>query len=238
MNRRQALAGLSSAVLLSGCARRGTPSRSPAPSRPPSAEVTAADFAWFERSEPRLAQCFTLTWLAGLVPERVVRRIDGRPVGYYGWADLPAAPDDGVIVAVTQAAGWALMVETYTRYGVADAVAELSKDTRLVADFRNVELDGRFLLAENGRTLVEFDPYTAYARTGARPDLLVDQMTAVGLKVTGPDLSVPSPPEIPETEAAFALTERLVTVPFTEDLLSSSKYLAAVVPDPYTSRPS
>ncbi|WP_189329834.1 DUF6461 domain-containing protein [Actinoplanes ianthinogenes] len=195
--------------------------------------MTAADFDWFEQEEPGLAVCFTFSWLAGLTPEQVVRRIGGRPVGRFTWTDAPEDPDDGVIVLVTRAGDWALMIETYTMYGTYEATTELCRDTRLIANFRNVELDGMFLLAENGERLVDFDPYTAYSRSGERPDMLVPEMKALGFQVEQPTAPEPSPTaEFSETEAGFALAERLTRVPFTSELLNSSTYLAAVVPDP------
>ena len=88
-----------------------------------------------------------------------------------------------------------------------DVVERLSRGTRLVSLYHNVEADDRFLFAANGVIQVGFDPRDPRTRTGARPGLLLDAMRASGLDLDGhhPDPGDPGYRDVPHLPAALAM---------------------------------
>lgn len=230
-----ALLGL--AVVTAGC---DPAPPEPAPTRPTAtAGPTAADYAWFEQND-ELTEGFCFTWVRALSPEAVLSRLGARDLGVSGWRadgwlDLPGQRRDEAVVAVTRVGDWTLMVEDNGVIGVDDGVVrKLSKGTRLIADYRNVEYDGTFTLADNGVVQVTFDPRDPTDRSGATPDRLLADMKASGLDLSGAGLDPTDPAyvDVPYTEAAFALTQRLTGLPLTADLLHSSTYRVGALPDP------
>lgn len=251
MDRREVLvnlAGFSLAAGLAGCSRRGTTPGGEASVAPsavgsglPSGDgkATAADYAWFETGS-RLSEGHCLTWVKGLPPETVAKRLGARILGRHvwpenGWHELPDRASGEFVLAITQTAGWALVVEDGGSFVIGDEVlGKLSEDTRLVANYVNVTAEGRFVLAENGVVQVAFAPRIADEREGAQPDRLLADMQAAGLNPSGegPDSDDPAYRDVRYAEAALALTERVTGVKLTAPLLHTSTYLAVAVPDP------
>lgn len=200
----------------------------------PSASVSGPH-AWLEE-EAALAQGFCFTWLRGLAPGEVARRMGARTLGDYAWQAGPdlspddASPGDGLLgddeaeLWITKSGDWALMVEFNGITGIEDdLLRHLSIGTRVISNYRNVEMDGRFVLVDNTTIEVDFDPATPDNPAGTQPALLAPQMRDLGL--TGD-------PQGPYTEAALTLTARLTGIPFTAELLRDSTYLVAAIPDP------
>lgn len=178
-----------------------------------------------------LPDTYALTWVKGLSPAAVVTRTGGRRIGQRrrpaaGWSALPGLKENETVVAVTPVGGWALMVEeTASPVGAGDdMIGTLSKGTRLVLFEHNYQGADRFVLAEDGTILVDFDPGYPPDRAGSRPDLLVAQMRAAGLNPTVAETATAQP-----EPAALALTESLTGVPITRPLLRDSSYLAAAI---------
>jgi hypothetical protein len=227
VHRRQILAGVAALVLPAGCAA-SAPEDAVAPSSPPSR------FAWFPTAGG-LVDVYALTWVEGLSPAQVVTRAGGRRIGPRrwprpGWNSVPGVHEKENVLAVTRAGGWALMVEDRAPIGADDdTIGKLSKATRLVTFSHNSAAADRFVLASDGTILVDFDPGYPPDRAGSRPDLLVDQMRAVGLE---PTLQETPRAYVPPELACLDLTERLTGVPLTLHLLHDSTYLAAAVAVP------
>jgi hypothetical protein len=81
---------------------------------------------------------------------------------------------------------------------------------------------------------VSFDPHDPTDRSGVDPDRLLTDMKAVGLDLSGAGLDPadPSYVEVPDTEAAFALTQRITGIPLTVALLHSAIWRLGALPDP------
>lgn len=227
----------------------GPPAAAPGPEQSPAATAaapgpeqsraaTAADYAWFEENG-ELTEGFCLTWVQGLTPEQVLKRIGARDLGRSGWRadgwfDVPGQRSGEAVVAVTSIGGWALMIEDNGVLCIDDeAMAILSKGTRLVSGFRNAEYDGSFALVEDGTVRVSFDPQDPTGRTGADPDRLLTEMDQSGLDLdpAGLDPADPAYADVPYTEAAFALTERITGARLTAGVLHGAAYRMGAVPD-------
>jgi len=222
----------------SGAGPSGPDPSGAGPSRAAPTRATAADYAWFEKNG-ELTEGFCFTWVQTLSPEEVLSRLGARDLGVSrwraGWFDLPGERRGEVVVAVTRVGGWTLMVEDNGLIGVDDdVVRKLSQGTRLIANYRNVEYDGEFTLAEGGVVQVSFDPQDPTDRSGADPDRLLADMKAVGLDLSGVgrDPADPSYVDVPYTEAAFALTQRVTGLPLTAEVLHSATYRVGALPDP------
>ncbi|MEU8820106.1 DUF6461 domain-containing protein [Actinoplanes sp. NPDC048796] len=245
-------ATLTAPLLVTGCTSRSpspppppSPSSSPTPSSSPSADgrPTAADYAWFERND-ELTVAFCFIWVESLSPAEVLKRLAARPIGKSGWrnddywSDSPGLRDREVVTAVTKVGNWSLIVEDNGTTAIEDdSLKRLSRATRVIANYRNVEGDGRFALVENGTIQVDFDPQDPTDRQGATPDRLLPDMAPAGLDMSespGLDPADPAYVDVPYTEAAFALTERQTHIPFTPTLLHSATYHLGALPDPLT----
>ncbi len=223
-----------SPMAAAGCTPQPAAEPEPGTKPPPSrsgGSPTAADFAWFEQND-ELTAGFCFTWVRELSAQEVLTRLRARDLGTHpwrpdGWFDLPGQRRGEVVVAVTEVGGWAFLVEDSGFLGIeADVVRKLSRGTRLVSTYRNVEHDGQFLLAENGVVRVAFDPAYPAGRAGTEPDRLLPDMTASGLD------PAPADTDVPATEAAFALVQRITGVPFTAGLLHEATYRVGALPDP------
>jgi hypothetical protein len=162
-----------------------------------------------------------------LSPAEVVTRLGARRLGRHrwpatGWTDLPGLRPADHVLAVTRARGWALVVEESISLDGDDVIAELSKGTRLAGFSHNALAADRFVVATDGTIEVDFDPGFPPDREGTHPDLLLDDMRAVGLNPA--DYG-----HVPPDLATLALVERVTGVPLTAALLHGSTYLAAAV---------
>ena len=231
--------GLMGLAVIAGCASAGAPvvggptSAAVAPSAGLSDmhAPTAPDDTGDTGVASSLGEIYSFTWIRGFSPDAAIARIAGRPLGKYpwqkdGWQDLPGVRRDEAVVAVTESNGWTLLVAQMDMPVSSDeALLRLSVGGRLVAVSHNFEAADRFAVADDGVLQVDFDPANPAARTGANPDSLVADMRAAGFDFSGHNTGV-----TPE-QAAFVLAERITGVHLTARLLSTSKYLAAAVPD-------
>jgi hypothetical protein len=232
---------MSLAAALVGCARPAHP-EDPGPSgpaetplpgltaSPPTDQATDGDYGWFE-TNGELTEGFCFTWIAGLTPDQVVRKLDGRRLGTTAWpadwASFSGRRRGEAVMAVAAMPGWSLIVEDNGTLALKDDLLErLSARTTVVAHYRNVELDSRFALVQNGDIQVAFDPYDPSDRSGSHPDILLAAMRAAGFATDGQDND-----DADATEHAFALTEHLTRVPMTATLLHSATYVVTAVHD-------
>jgi hypothetical protein len=214
MRRRRVLLGAAAFLLPAGCSA-SRPSVTAVPSLPPLTYAASG-----------LADLYALTWVKGSSPAVVVTRTGGRRLGpprrrpAAGWETLSGL----AVIAVTEVDGWALMVEeTASPIGATDdVIGKLSKGTRLVLFSHNSQAADRFVLAEDGTILVDFDPGYPPDRSGTRPDLLIPDMRAVGLD---PFTALPEP-------AALALARRLTGIALTRPLVQDRSYQPATVITP------
>jgi Family of unknown function (DUF6461) len=182
--------------------------------------ATAADYAWFEDHWLREAFCFTL--VRGLDEPELLARFGGergRPqtMTLAEAAELSMSFHAGYpqFVLATRRGGWTVAVEDNGWEGSRPEVLRaVSAGTRAVSVYMNVNALGHVSLAEDGGLLVQFEPLFPERRSGARPDLLVDQMRAVGLDPDG------ASPLIGGADlAALALAERVTGVRLDPELL-------------------
>ncbi|MFI9047417.1 DUF6461 domain-containing protein [Streptomyces sp. NPDC053427] len=196
--------------------------------------ATAADYAWLDEALPGLTEAYCLTLMRGLTPEEVLRRIGAREElritgveqlaepAYEAWEEYDG---DRMFVGVASVGDWALMVEYNGYLGVTDEVAvPLSRGTRLVSHFRNVNAVDHFWWIEDGDIRVTFEPLFPYQRYGSAPDSLVEEMRSAGFDLSdGDDQSH----EL-HTEAAFALAECLTGIQLTTEVLTSATFLCGM----------
>ncbi|WP_329179657.1 DUF6461 domain-containing protein [Streptomyces decoyicus] len=198
------------------------------------AHATAADYAWLDEDLPGLTEAYCLTLVRGLTPEEVLRRIGARgELRITGVEELAAPAYDAwdeydgerMFVGVTSVGDWALMMEYNGYLGVTDEVSvPLSRGTRLVSHFRNVNALDHFDWIEDGDIRVTFEPLFANQRHGSAPDSLVEEMRGAGFDLgDSGDRSY----EL-HTEAAFALAERLTGVRLSTEVLSSATFLCGM----------
>ncbi|BCY08336.1 hypothetical protein L3i22_034240 [Actinoplanes sp. L3-i22] len=144
--------------------------------------------------------------------------------GIHPWDSVPGPGDDDAMLAITDTGHWSLMVEYNGVTAIDDdLLRRLSAGTRLVANYRNVEDDGRFVLADDGVIVADFEPAVPEPMSGSAPDRIRAEMAGLGWADSS---------RRDYNEAALVLTERLTGVPLTEELLSGSSFLAATIPDP------
>lgn len=200
--------------------------------------ATAADYTWFGDRFPELAEAYCLTLVHGLRPEELLDRTGAchRSVvtgvgalveaAYDAWDEYG---DDLLFAAVAAVGEWALMVEPNGYLGTTDkVVVPLSRGTRLVSHFRNVNAVDHFFWLEDGETRLHFEPLFAYSRDGSDADGLVTEMERAGFDLSeAEDRSY----EL-HTEAAFALAEQLTGVRLTPELLDTTPYLCGLAPLP------
>lgn len=195
------------------------------------AGATAADYAWFEDHWLREAFCFTL--VRGLDEPELLARFGGergrpRTMTLGEAAELSMSFHAGYpqFVLATRRGGWRVAVEANGWEGSRPEVLRaVSAGTRAVSVYQNVNALGYVSLAENGGLLVQFEPLFPERRSGARPDLLVAQMRAVGLD---PDQA--SPLIGGADLAALALAERVTGVRLDPEVLEGPMTGVEILP--------
>jgi hypothetical protein len=202
---------------------------------------TASDYTWFdEHFSGDLAEAYCFTVAPGLTPEEFLRRLGAEAAehrqGVTGLYDraLDIGEESGntrQLVAVTSTEGTggpaALAVEPNGYLGVRESVlGTVSKGTRAVAHYRNIEWLGEFLWCEDGEKRLGFEPSRAYERWGTAPDALLEEMAEAGFVLRD---DVEDEEELgPYSAAAFALAERLTGVRVTPALLNDSTFLCGI----------
>ena len=223
--RRRSLVLLLATGALAACRPRqaGTPAAASTP------RAASADDYWWFALEPDLTKGFCFTWVKGLTPQQVLDRLGGKELERVTWQQLvgsgdgESGPSDRYFIGVARVEGWSLIVEDNGDLGVTDAIVRpLSKDTTVIALHRRADGHGRFLLLQDTGIQVDFDPMTYATRSGSRAAELGPMLAEAGFGA-GDD------PER-NTEAGFALAERLTGVPLTPELLRKQTYVLTSVP--------
>jgi len=227
--RRRSLALVLTAGLLAGCGprRAGTPAAaSPARSHPP----TADDYWWFALN-PDLTKGYCVTWVQGLTPQQVLKRLGGKELERVTWQQLVGSGDgqrgqtDRYYIGVARIDGWSLIIEDNGDLGVTDdLVSELAQGTIAIANQHRPDGHGRFLVLRDGTVELDFDPMTYAERTGTRASELAPMIASAGFGA-GDDPAQ-------SMQAAFALTERLTGIAMTQELLREHTYILTTVPRP------
>ncbi|WP_239647319.1 DUF6461 domain-containing protein [Nocardiopsis baichengensis] len=155
----------------------------------------AADYAWFEETQPDLAEAFCLSYVRGLTKTESLRRL-GAPQERLRSLPIADAVEAGLCCedgppptahALTLN-GWAVVVEpTGCRATRPDCYRALSAQTELVSV--RVLLDRRyeFRWVADGVLRTFFDAREPHLRRGTRPDALAAEMSSVGLSGNEPD---------------------------------------------------
>jgi Family of unknown function (DUF6461) len=195
------------------------------------AEAAAAGYAWFADHWLRQAFCFSL--VRGLDEAEVLRRLGGersqpRTHTLGEAAELSGSFHAGYpkLVLAAKVGSWVVAVEDNGWEGTRPEVLRvLSRGTRAVSVYRNVNAHGRFSYAVDGTVLVGFEPLFPQRRWGSQPDLLLGPMRAVALD---PDWA--QPPYGRVDLAALALAERLTGVHLDAAILDGPLVTAEVTP--------
>ncbi|MFF5295078.1 DUF6461 domain-containing protein [Paractinoplanes globisporus] len=223
--RRRSLALLLTAGALAAC----SPRRSGTPAAAATARAAVADDYWWFALEPDLDRGFCFTWVKGLTPQQVLKRLGGKELERITWQQLvgsgdgPSEPTDRYFIGVARVEDWSLIVEDAGDLGVTEQlVRPLSAGTTVVAHQRGPDGHGRFLLLEDSAIELDFDPLAPATVAGSRAAELASMMSSVGFG-RGDDPAQ-------GTAAAFALTERLTGTEMTQELLRSRTYLLTTVP--------
>ncbi|WP_051709522.1 DUF6461 domain-containing protein [Streptomyces sp. NRRL S-350] len=207
----------------------------------------ATDYTWFEKRYPVLGEAYCLTQVQGISAGELLRRFDALPgrevtgleAVVEAWetfddgedeeaAALLGEDDDRLLVAVTEADGWALAVEVYGYLGsLHEVIPGLGDGTRLVSHFRNVNAVDHFNWWEHGTCRLRFEPLFADQRDGSDADApgTVELMAACGFRLDGNRYDL-------HTEAAFALAERLTEVRLTPERLEAATFRLGYAPRP------
>jgi hypothetical protein len=195
------------------------------------AEATAADYAWFK--DHWLHEAFCITLVRGADGAEVLRRFGGErgqlrrlTLGEAG--ELSGSFHAGYpqLVLAARSGGWTVAVEDNGWEGTRPEVLRaLSRGTRAVSVYRNINALSLFSLAVDGALVVQFEPLFPGVRWGGQPDLLLPRMRAVGL-----DPDWPEPPYGELGTAALALAERVTGVHLDPGILDGAHLAAEIVP--------
>ncbi|MEH0984602.1 DUF6461 domain-containing protein [Micromonospora sp. CPCC 205556] len=200
--------------------------------------ATASDYTWFPDRFPGLMGAYCMTLVKGLTPAELLNRLGAREEcrvtgaeellepAYQPWKEHHGDP---LFVGVTAVGDWALAVEPNGYLGTLDEViVPLSKGTRLVSHFRNVNAVDHFFWLEDGDLRLHFEPLFPSGRDGSDPDGLLEVMRQVGFDLSEDD---DASYEL-HTEATFALAEHLTGIRLTPELLEAATYACGTVPIP------
>ena len=144
-------------------------------------DPTVSDYTSFRAEFPGLAQAYCLTLVRDIDPIDLIHRAHGRVRGRAtGVADLFQAADDMSypgqrFVAVTCIGAWTLAVEPNGALGVnVKAATRMSRGTRLVSHYRNMNSDNQFCWIDDGAIRLSFEPASPSTGTGSDADALID----------------------------------------------------------------
>jgi len=190
---------------------------------PSSGDDEVAVLTWVHDSEIGEAGC--VTFVAGADVASVARGFGGRAgdVTTMTLRDVDARPGED-LVAVRSLGPWVLAVEINGWQGSrAEVLARISRGTRAVSAFWNVNALTRFSYAVEGRVLTAFEAMSPDSRQGGEPDAL--EATRVGLPW---DDFVP---------AMLALVSRVTGERLTRDMLSGEFQVFPIEPRAEEIRP-
>ncbi|MQS15012.1 hypothetical protein F7Q99_22795 [Streptomyces kaniharaensis] len=209
----------------------------------------ATDFTWFAKRYPVLGEGYCLTHVQGVTADELLRRFDavpGREVTgleavVAAWETFDDGEDeeaenlfdedeyaDRLLVAVTEIDGWALAAEPYGYLGsLWDVLPRLADGTRAVSHFRNVNAVDHFNWWEGATCRLHFEPLFPTQRDGADADApgIPNLLTASGFRLDDKNLDL-------NTEAAFALAERLTDVRLDVERLEAATFRIGYAPRP------
>ncbi|WP_034518051.1 DUF6461 domain-containing protein [Actinomadura rifamycini] len=202
--------------------------------------AAADDYRWiYEKPFGELIEGYCATLVRGMTPQDFLRAMraeaDGDLRGYAElsnrtWACWDEFEDDRLLIGATVVPGdggdWVLGLEINGYLGIQRRLVEpVSRGTRLISHFRNVNAVGDFNRWEDGELRTEFEPLFPTQRGGAAPDELVPLMAEVGFDLDEHREQVDFDP----TACAFALAERLTGVRLTADVLSDATFSTGLV---------
>jgi hypothetical protein len=188
----------------------------------------AGDYAWFDGvADLRKGYCFV--WVGGLKPLQALERVGGKELERVAWRQLVGSGDgqrgitDRYFFGVARVDTWSLLIEDNGSLGLADQLlSELSVGTQVIANYRESDGHGRFLVMADRVVQLEFDPAADDRRLGTRASELGPAMAAAGF---GSSADAET-----RQAASFALAERLTGVPMTLDFLRERTYLFSSAP--------
>jgi hypothetical protein len=204
---------------------------------------TARDFLWFDERFPDLAEAYCFTVVHGVPPEQVLSRFgateQSRLTGvrelmgpaFTAWDEHEG---DLLFLGATAVGDWTLVVEPNGFLGVTEAaIVPLSRGTRLVSHFRNVNAVDYFFWVDDGTIRLHFEPLFPTRRDGTHADGLLDVMERIGFDLQSTDGLEVDRHSHPG-ECAFALAEYLTGVRITPELLESAPFVCGTAPFPAT----
>ncbi|TDC38340.1 hypothetical protein E1281_39200 [Actinomadura sp. KC345] len=204
--------------------------------------ATAIDYQWIN-DYSELAEAYCAVLVRDLTVRDYLRGMRATPDGdVSGYAGLERRTSDVweehsgnqfLIAATTVPADqgeWLLGLEVNGFLGTVPHLVEpLSRGTRLVAHFCNVNAHDLFLWYEDGEVRTSFEPLFPTGLDGSTPNDLVELMAEVGFDLHEEDDEY-EPDFSMTTEAAFALAERLTGVRLTPELLDRTTFVTGLVP--------
>ncbi|GAA2651321.1 hypothetical protein Adu01nite_66540 [Paractinoplanes durhamensis] len=165
---------------------------------------------------PDFGEGYCFTWVRGLVPQQVIKRLDGKELERISWEQLVGSgdgqqpPSFQYFVGIARVDDWSLIVEDNGDLGVTDEIVRpLSAGTTVIAHQRGADGHGRFLQVSDGAVVLDFDPIA--------PATVTTEMAAAGF---APGIDADT-----SMAAAFALAERLTGEEMTKLLLITRTYL-------------
>src|SRR5262245_26416081 len=166
-----------------------------------------AGYAWVESLE---AYCFTA--VVGVEPDEAMRRLGSDPCSCQPrtFEECFWAADGPQWAQVGEVDGGVLLAE-HNGWRAEESVEALSRGARLACFFRNVQAVMRFVYAEDGRVMADFDPLIdgrpealpadglQFGLFAAEPSALtlVERLTGIRVRRTwlnAPQRAVPFPP--------------------------------------------
>ncbi|GAA1904812.1 hypothetical protein GCM10009716_13470 [Streptomyces sodiiphilus] len=192
---------------------------------------TAADYTWFSKEFPLLAEAYCFTLVRDVSPDDLINRLGGRREGttddITAFVDHSYGPTlDGDFGAMAALGPWTLLIEPNGYLGVNEERAmPASAGTCWVSHFVNVNRVGAFLWAEDEEARLRFDPMFPNHRWGSTPDALLETMRHIGFH-----LGDEKPENCLSRQAAFALAGHLTGVSLSARLLMETTYTLASLP--------
>ncbi|GAQ69761.1 DUF6461 domain-containing protein [Streptomyces turgidiscabies] len=194
--------------------------------------ATAADYLWFQKLFPDLAEAYCLTLVHNLPPSEVLARLGGRvEPSRTGAAEIVDAAFELLdrsdstrqFIAMTTVGDWTLLIEPIGYLGVTEERAlPASAGTRWVSHFVNINGVDSFLWADDTVKRLTFEPEIPDHRWGTTPDDLLDAMRHCGFQF-GDEISDTA--DFLGVEASFALAEHLTGVRVTPELLRETTFV-------------
>lgn len=202
--------------------------------------ATATDYQWISDLPVNLREGYCLTLVRGTTVADFLRGVQAEARGdahglveleQRAWAAWDEHDGSRFVVGATSVPGeqgeWVLGLEINGFLGIREnLVGPLSRGTRLVSHFRNVNAVDRFKWFEDGELRTTFEPLFPRHREGSAPDELLETMSEVGFDLRKERGDV----EFDPTGAAFALAARLTGVDITAGLLSDATFTTGLVP--------